>query len=283
MTSDEIKLIYLSLVTYHLSLLLCYAPPHENFSDAMAEAGATYSPLYENLDTSYVNLAALLRYLQRQNFAGSVRVDLEEYEAQVWLRPGEKPRAREKDRATGRESEGEDALQRLIVRATAPGGSISIYKETEEEEARAAQHERTEASQDDEEDEWLALLRACGDLIAAVERACLSAGADFQKVFREISFELSDDYPFLDPSVNGFSYSHGAIEISGSHNKSAVLGAIVEALRRTVNRVAVGSRERSTRERVALELAVLARRREAQLARFQLLNHLDRIAGTRVM
>ena len=42
-------------------------------------------------------------------------------------------------------------------------------------------------------------------------------------------------------------------------------------------------RERSVRERVALELAVLARRRESALARFQLLQQLDRIAGTRVV
>ncbi|OLE51522.1 MAG: hypothetical protein AUG51_22325 [Acidobacteria bacterium 13_1_20CM_3_53_8] len=271
------------------------------FSTVMRESSDTSSPLYENLDTSYVNLAELLRYLQRQNFAGRVRVELDEYDADVWLRPGLKPQVQERDRSMGRVAEGEGALQRLLVRATDPGGSISVYTETEEK-FESALVERTRAetfhrpdfgaesygdaqAEEDfrEEEEWQDLLRASGDLIAAVERACLSAGADFPAIFREISFELSDDYPFLDRSVTGFDYSHGAVEIVGRHNKSAILGGIVEVLRRTVNRVATGGRERNVRERVALELAVLARRREAALARFQLLQQLDRIAGTRVV
>ena len=271
-----------------------------NFSKVMRESSDTSSPLYENLDTSYVNLAELLRYLQRQNFAGRVRVELDEYDADVWLSPGLKPQVHERDRSTGRVAEGEGALQRLLVRATAPGGSISVYTETEEkfesalvERTRsetfqrpdfgADTHEDAQAEEDFKEEEWQDLLRASGDLIAAVERACLSAGADFPAIFREISFELSDDYPFLDRSVTGFDYSHGAIEIVGRHNKSAILGGIVEVLRRAVNRIATGGRERNVRERVALELAVLARRREAALARFQLLQQLDRIAGTRVV
>jgi len=266
----------------------------------MHETGATTSPLYENLDTSYVNLAELLRYLQRKNFAGRVRVELDEYDADVLLRPGLKPHVRERDHTMGRVAEGEGALQRLLVRATAPGGSISVYTESEEEfesalveRARsetfqrpdfgAEPHEDAQAAQQHEEEEWRDLLRVGGDLIATVERACLGAGADFSAIFREISFELSDDYPFLDPSVSGFDYSHGGIEITGRLNKNAILGGIVEVLRRTVNRVAAGSRERSVRERVALELAVLARRRESALARFQLLQQLDRIAGTRVV
>jgi len=290
---------FLSRFTIHDSRLFCYAPPHEIFSRTMHEAGAKSNPLYENLDTSYVNLAELLRYLQRQSFAGRVRVELDEYEADVRLLPGLKPHVREKDRSTGRVAEGEDALQRLLVRATDPGGSISVYAESEESESALTERAGTEAfprpdfsaemgssgqaAQMHEEEEWQDSLRVSGDLIAAVERACLSVGADFSSIFREISFELSDDYPFLDPSVNGLSYSHGAVEMTGRHNRSAMLGGIVEVLRRAVNRVAVGSRERNARERVALELAVLARRREALLTRFQLLQQLDRIAGTRVV
>ena len=169
----------------------------------MRETGVTYSPLYENLDTSYVNLAELLRYLQRQSFAGRVRVELEEYEADVWLRPGEKPHAEEKDRSTGRAAEGEDALQRLLVRATAPGGSISVYTEAEEEESEAAEGERAQAkvssspsfgakmydeaqaSEDEaEEEERRDLLRTSGDLIAAVDvRPLIAIDLDGDKAF----------------------------------------------------------------------------------------------------
>ena len=54
-------------------------------------------------------------------------------------------------------------------------------------------------------------------------------------------------------------------------------------MRRVVNKLARGPRGGSMRERVALELAVTARRRQADLKRYGLTPLLDRIAGTRVL
>jgi hypothetical protein len=87
-------------------------------------------PVYEKLDTAYVNLAALLRYLQRRNFIGRVHVELEGYEADVYLGATGSLDARETDRVMGREAQGEAVLQRLIVRAMEAGGLITIYEET---------------------------------------------------------------------------------------------------------------------------------------------------------
>lgn len=88
---------------------------------------------YENLDTSYVNLAALLRWLRGRGFVGRVHVELDEYTADVFMKADEAPGVREKNRATGREAEGEAALHRLLVRARSPGGSISVYEGTGED------------------------------------------------------------------------------------------------------------------------------------------------------
>ncbi|MBV9209033.1 MAG: hypothetical protein JOZ52_00305, partial [Acidobacteria bacterium] len=88
--------------------------------------------LHENLDTAYVNLAALLRYLRERDFTGRVHVQLVEYEADVFLNAQGAPRVREMDYATGREGEGEDALQRLLVRAVEAGGLVSVYAGEEE-------------------------------------------------------------------------------------------------------------------------------------------------------
>lgn len=84
--------------------------------------------LYENLDTSFVNLAALVRYLRAQSFAGNVRVELGEYEGEIVLTAENQLQAREHDRASGRIAEGEEALQRLLIRARAPGGKINVYQ-----------------------------------------------------------------------------------------------------------------------------------------------------------
>jgi len=84
-------------------------------------------PIYENLDTSFVNLAALVRYLRGRQFAGNVRVELGGYEAEIFLTADGQSKTREHDRFSGRIAEGEEALQRLLIRAREPGGIIHVY------------------------------------------------------------------------------------------------------------------------------------------------------------
>ena len=86
------------------------------------------NPVYENLDTSFVNLAALVRYLRGRQFAGNVRVELGDYEADIVLTADGEAKTREHDRNSGRIAEGEEALQRLLIRAREPGGIIHVYQ-----------------------------------------------------------------------------------------------------------------------------------------------------------
>ena len=67
-------------------------------------------PIHENLDTSYVNLSALVRYLRRRQFVGNIRIELSGYEADITLTATNEMRVREHDRIAGRVSEGEEAL-----------------------------------------------------------------------------------------------------------------------------------------------------------------------------
>jgi hypothetical protein len=88
-------------------------------------------PIHENLDTSFVNLSALVRYLQRRQFAGSIRVEMSGYEADIALTAAGEMSVREHDRIAGRISEGDEALQRLLIRAREPGGIINVYRAVE--------------------------------------------------------------------------------------------------------------------------------------------------------
>jgi hypothetical protein len=255
--------------------------------------------IYENLDTSFVNLGALLRYLQQQGFQGRVQVSMGDYEALIRLRAGERPACRERDKTTGREGEGDAALQRVLVRATDTGGIINVYREDEQAGFEAAPAgplttPRTASSlratpeeagpePPDEETNWQELLETCGELIASVERAARSTGADFNALFQTARLELADDYSFLDPNGGRFEYASGRIELRSSLSPRAFVSGLGEALRRVVEKAAVGQRAASARERVALELAVLARRRGHHLTRFGIMPQLDRIAGTRVL
>lgn len=104
---------------------------HPNFSRRFLLEMKT---IYENLDTSFVNLSALVRYLQRQEFAGSIRFELTAYEGEIVFTKGSQPKAREHDRISGRSAEGEEALQRLLIRAREPGGIIHVYQTSAETE-----------------------------------------------------------------------------------------------------------------------------------------------------
>jgi hypothetical protein len=258
-----------------------------------AERNAKSRPVYEHLDTAFVNLGALMRYLQQRAFVGWIHVVLDEYEAEVLLDANLPPRVREIDYTTGRKGEGTEATARLLVRAREPGGLVSVYEGTGDEagalDAGFGEQPETAAASaateqlTPEESEWRALLGASGEVIAAIERAALSVQADFAGLFRAARLEVADDFSFLDPSTRRFEYAHGGVRLHARTGQKAYVAGLSECLRRVVDKLAKGERAKGWRERVALELAVLARRRQTQLARFKLTQQFDRIAGTRVL
>lgn len=92
-------------------------------------------PIHENLDTSFVNLSALIKYLRRRQFVGQVRIELSGYEADIYLTAENHLKAREYDHIAGRVAEGEQALQRILIRSREPGGIINVYQTLSEAEA----------------------------------------------------------------------------------------------------------------------------------------------------
>lgn len=85
-------------------------------------------PIHENLDTSFVNLSALIKYLRRRQFAGQVRIELSGYEADIYLSAENITRVREHDHIAGRVAEGQEAFQRILIRSREPGGIVSVYQ-----------------------------------------------------------------------------------------------------------------------------------------------------------
>lgn len=243
---------------------------------------------FETLDTSYVNLAALIRYLRKQKFAGRLRIVLDQYEADVSLDGESQPTVEERDHLSGRHAQGQEAFERLLVRAREPGGLITVYQAagkkgecvTEREEISAAPEPSPDVVKETRVESDSLLLPA-GELIAAVERAVQGTGTEFADLFRTICVELGDDYSFLDPSLGGFEYRQGEVSLHAKPSRPAFVNGVVEALRRVVNKVASSSDEARFRERVAVELGVAERRRANHLSDFA--SKLDQIAGIRVL
>ena len=139
--------------------------------------------------------------------------------------------------------------------------------------------------QDDSEGtiDWSEVVKASGELIGVVERALTGAGADFAALFRATRLDLADDYTFLDPLSSGFEYANSLATVTHELPPHTYVAGLSEALRRVVEKVATGDRARRVRERVALELALLARKRKELLTRSGFQAQFDRIAGTKVI
>lgn len=250
---------------------------------------------FDSLSTSYVNLAALIRHLRGQALVGSIRIKLDQYEAEVQLNGTAEPTVAEIN-STGEAAQTPGAMERLLVHAREPGGTITVYVTGDAPTAAplASPSEAPDAGVEQElfasqvapappvtEVDWADLLDAAGKLIGAVERAVRTSGADFESSFRAARIQLGDDYPFLDPTGNGLSYADKRVILSEQPSSNSFVTALSECLRRVVNKIAIGKDSKRFRETVAIELAVAARLRATGLNEFT--SRLDRIAGTRVL
>ncbi len=247
----------------------------------------------ENLDTSFVNLSRLIRYLREREFSGRLHITLDQYEADVFLYPGATPSVWEIDRDTGRDAQGEGALDRLLVRAQEPGGLITIHKrspesidptgESDEPVIEINEHANAAAPPIEPAPEvnWDRLLAATTSLIAAVERAVQTTGEDFAEQFHKAGLELGDDYPFIDPTLGDFEYKPSGLRLRKRPAVAVYVNSLAAGLRRVIDKVAGRGESTRFRERVAAELAIAARKQPDALAEFT--PHLDQIAGTRVL
>ncbi len=259
---------------------------------------------FANLNTSYVNLAGLLRQLREEQFIGTVHLVLDQYEAEVHLSAASEPTVLEINRSNGRSSESHGAMERLLVHAREPGGKITVYEPTplgtaEADDRSMAVKPRSapgsppafatafpapaEAATEEpaSEVDWADLLEAGGKLIGAVERAVTHMGADFTAAFRAARLELGDDYPFLDPTLDGMDYRDKMITLKAQPAPRTFVTALAECLRRVINKLAIGNDGKRFRETVAIELAVAARMRANGLSQFT--EKLSLIAGTQVL
>jgi hypothetical protein len=276
--------------------------------------------LYENLDTSFVNLWALLRHLSQRAFVGRVHVEMDDYSADVFLTGSNTPLVHEVDRAAGTDVLEEAAMHRLVLRARESPGKISVFEGADEAVAvksveAAAKTKVVESSvavdeglapsmatpspaaasdsganpqseaamEPDEMIEWLDVVKVSGELIGGVERALNGATADFAELFRAARVEMADDYTFLDPTSGSLEYSNSVAHLREELRLNSYVAGLGEVLRRVVDKAATGDRARRVRERVALELSLVARKRREVLKRSGFQAQLDRIAGTKVI
>jgi hypothetical protein len=105
--------------------------------------------LFENLDTSFVKLDALVRHLCRLSFAGTVMLTFEDYHGEIVLTPTGKLRVTEDDGTAETVRHGQKAFEHIMLRAEKPGGKINVVESEESVHA----HARSGVSMGDENSE----------------------------------------------------------------------------------------------------------------------------------
>jgi len=266
---------------------------HVKLTDYTADVYMTGSntPLVHEIDraagTETLEQAALHRLVLRaRESSGSISV-FEGADEAVVVRSGEaivEPAAsvptEEPPPDTSRE-----ALPQIADRPAKSEPALADSVDESELAVTATSLAEPAAQQDDPEGtiDWSEVVKASGELIGGVERALTGAGADFAALFRATRLDLADDYTFLDPLSHGFEYANSLATVTHELPPHTYVAGLSEALRRVVEKVATGDRARRVRERVALELALLARKRKELLTRSGFQAQFDRIAGTKVI
>src|SRR5216683_7345383 len=104
--------------------------------------------VYENLDTAFVNLWALLRNLSQRGFIGRVRVELKDYTADVFMTGSSTPLVHEIDRTADTDTLEEAALHRLVLRVRETPGTITVFEGAGEAVAVSANADSNNKSAD---------------------------------------------------------------------------------------------------------------------------------------
>ena len=295
-------------------------------------------PIHENLDTSFVNVSALVRYLRRRGFVGGVRVELSGYEADIYLSEGNALRVREYDRIAGRVAEGEEALQRILIRSREPGGIVNVYQTVAEDEkvegntekvanpfqnikpsavlTVAAPNGKAQTVVPKEEvkkivaeqpkpkialpnlpfeftnkveakakqttlsaDDWELLLNLTSELLANIDKTLATANLDFSAAFLKARTEISDDYPFMNPSANIFAYNNGKISMRESQNAKLFTASILEALRRMLEKLGANPKFTDVHRAAIQKILMLVHHRRTFYDKFSMTKSLEKMLG----
>ena len=211
-------------------------------------------PIHENLSTSFVDVARMVRHLGGNQFVGTLRVEFASYEAEIIFTPARKLQAREYDRLAGRISQGERAFRNILQRSREPMGRITV---TRAEPAEVAQYVRKAFVDERIAAAARAFASAPGDtagragvaaavaakpsidnktaalaaeLIATIKEPFTRAKMDFDAAFTAARSSAAERFEFLDPEAKRFDNSDGRVKVTGKISNEELFGGVAAAL-----------------------------------------------------
>ncbi len=257
-------------------------------------------PIHQNLNTTFVNVEALVRYLRGLSFVGSIRIELASYEAEIVFTPSRMVRAREYDHDAGRISHGEDALQRILVRAREPHGRIHVYKATEGDAGRddgsifidktimngarqlaaslggvvvpGANQEFVLSGRDGEN---ALVLAALSELLREIDTSLAEGRLTFSAAFRVACDEIASEFPFLQQSRHALVYRKGEIAVNTDADSAIVASAVFAALQPIFRRLRSDLKYGELLKILSDRLLELVAERRREFVRLGLIDHIE--------
>ncbi|HUR97501.1 MAG TPA: hypothetical protein VMZ26_05465 [Pyrinomonadaceae bacterium] len=212
-------------------------------------------PIHRNLNTSFVNVSALVSYLRGLQFVGSIRLELSSYEADIIFTGSNKIIAREYDHIVGRISHGEQALERILIRSKEPHGRIHVYKSADgpaghyngsvfvdkiivsgarsmaaSDGGALARDGRRTVLPGRSESENALVLGALSDLLRIIDESLAKRNLSFGGAFRNACKTIAADFPFMTHSEEAIVYRNGKIRLTSNADSSSVAAAVFAAL-----------------------------------------------------
>ncbi len=222
------------------------------------------SPIYQNLTTSFVDLSMLVRFLRDRRFTGTVKVEWEGYDGEIFFTRSPRLHAREYDRSIGRIAQGQNAFRRILQRSRRPSGKIHILKNDPDRTAdvlrkpfvdkRIAAQARSIVS--GKCDQIAPVMKPVAtpklpsvgrrtkaallatDLLLSFKEAFKSTKISFDTAFAVACGFKADEFPFLDPDCNDFSFFKDEIFIGNNIDPLELFDGITSALSHIITRLA---------------------------------------------
>ena len=259
-------------------------------------------PIHQNLNTSFVNVGALVRYLRSLQFVGSIRIELASYEAEIIFTESGVVRAREYDHIAGRISHGENALQRIMIRAKESHGRIHVYKSVEGYAGNddgspfvdkaimagaralaasaggvAAQIPQTEIVLSGRDGENALVLAALSELLREIETSLALGGLNFETAFRIACEGITPQFPFMQSCEAALVYEKGEITVNTEAEATAVVDAVFAALKPIVVRLRSEMKYAEVVRTVAERLNEISAERRSEFTQLGLIDHIERL------
>jgi hypothetical protein len=224
--------------------------------------------IHENLNTSFVDLRALVRHLCGLQFVGKVRVELCSYEADIVFTESSRLVAREFDHLTGNFNNGEQAFRNILRRSREPNGRIHVLRDAvtdigypvlgtfvDRRISNAAQMSASAATDSPashllryvsikpispaEVDAAVAdLIEVVSGLLATVDESLAKGNLDFESAFRAACRKNAERFPRFDPERCDIEFRKGKLEIAGPITASELVEGVVAAISGVLGRMA---------------------------------------------